>query len=353
MSLGGKTTETQSIDPDLKAAALANLQMAQRVGQLGSVPYKGATVAGMQPAQIGAMQNLNTGLEAFGFSGSPIPAAGDLSPYGIYQQQLAQMAPGQRAFIESMFINPVTGAAPTMQFGYQPPAPMAPTAPAAPAAPVERGGGGGAERAAAMAATSRAAGGGNRSTTSLATPASYLPGGVNTRNPGSLANRVVAAMAPAQGAPTAANRPVARAVATTNPSKATLESMAKAAAANAATRPVTVAASGGGSGSMSTAAANAAAANKAAEAKAAAEREARDRIAAAERDRAAANKAAEAKAAAERQARDRIAAAERDRAAANKAAAEKAKQDAAKGKGGKSGPSNSGSKSSVGSAGRR
>jgi hypothetical protein len=327
MSLGGKTTETQSIDPDLKAAALANLQMAQRVGQLGFTPYKGATVAGMQPAQIGAMQNLNTGLEAFGFSGSPIPAAGDLSPYGIYQQQLAQMAPGQRAFIESMFINPVTGAAPTMQFGYQPPAPMAPTAPAAPAAPaapVERGGGG-AERAAAMAEAARAAGGGNRSTTSLATPASYLPGGVNTRNPGSLANRVVAAMTPAQGAPTAANRPVARAVATTNPSKATQESMAKAAAANAASRPVTVAASGGGSGSMSTAAANAAAANK----------------------------AAEAKAAAERQARDRIAAAERDRAAANKAASEKAKQDAAKGKGGKSGPSNSGSKSSGGSAGRR
>ena len=236
MSLGGKTTETQSIDPDLKAAALANMQMAQRVGQLGFMPYKGATVAGMQPAQIGAMQNLNTGLEAFGLGGSPIPAAGDLSPYGIYQQQLAQMAPGQRAFIESMFINPVTGAAPTMQFGYQPPAPMAPTAPAAPAAPVERGGGG-AERAAAMAEAARVAGGGNRSTTSLATPASYLPGGVNTRNPGSLANRVVAAMTPAQGAPTAANRPVARAVATTNPSKATLESMAKAAAANAASKP--------------------------------------------------------------------------------------------------------------------
>ena len=197
MSLGGKTTN--SIDPDLKAAALANLQMAQQVGQLGFVPYKGATVAGMQPAQIGAAQNLNTGLEAFGFSGSPIPAAGDLGPYGIYQQQLTAMDPGQRAFIESMFINPVTGAAPTMQFGYQPPAQMAPTA------PVERGGGGGggAERAAAMAAASRAAGGGNRSTTSLATPASYAPGGVNTRNPGSLANRVAAAATSRPAGPTA------------------------------------------------------------------------------------------------------------------------------------------------------
>lgn len=112
MSLGGKTTQTQSIDPDLKAASLANLQMAQKVGQLGFVPYQGATVAGLQPAQIAAMQNTNTGLGAFGLGGSPIPAAGDLSPYAIYQQQLAQMAPGQRAFIDSMFINPLTGAAP-------------------------------------------------------------------------------------------------------------------------------------------------------------------------------------------------------------------------------------------------
>jgi hypothetical protein len=228
MSLGGKTKETQQIDPDLKAAALGQLDMARRVGQLGFVPYKGATVAGLQPAQIAAMQNLNTGLEAFGLGTSAVPTGGDLSPYGIYQQQLAQMAPGQRAFIESMFINPMTGAAPGMQFGAQ----AAPTAASAtPAAPVERGGGG-AGRAAEMAEAARAAGGGNRSTTSLATPASYLPGGVNTRNPGSLANRVAAAASAPQRAPTASNRPVARAVATTNPSKATKESMAKAAAAN-------------------------------------------------------------------------------------------------------------------------
>ena len=199
MSLGGKTTQTQSIDPDLKAAALGQLDMARRVGQLGFVPYKGATVAGLQPAQIAAMQNLNTGLEAFGLGTSAVPTGGDLSPYGIYEQQLAQMAPGQRAFIESMFINPMTGAAPGMQFGAQ----AAPTAASAtPAAPVERGGGG-AGRAAEMAEAARAAGGGNRSTTSLATPASYAPGGVNTRNPGSLANRVAAAATSRPAGPTA------------------------------------------------------------------------------------------------------------------------------------------------------
>jgi hypothetical protein len=67
----------------------------------------------------------------------------------------------------------------------------------------------------------------------MATIGSYLPGGVNTNNPGSRINQAAAALSRPQGAPTQANKPVARDVATTNPSKATKESMAKAAAANA------------------------------------------------------------------------------------------------------------------------
>jgi hypothetical protein len=119
MSLGGKTKETQQIDPALRDAALAQLDMARAVGQLGFVPYKGATVAGMQPNQIAAMQNTNAGLSAFGLGTAAVPTGGDLSPYAIYQQQLAQMDPGQREFIQSMFINPMTGAAPTRTFGPQ------------------------------------------------------------------------------------------------------------------------------------------------------------------------------------------------------------------------------------------
>jgi hypothetical protein len=119
MSFGGKTKETQQIDPALRDASLAQLDMARAVGQLGFVPYKGDTVAGFQPGQIAAMQNTNTGLEAFGLGTSAVPAAGNLSPYAIYQQQLAQMDPGQREFIQSMFINPMTGAAPTQTFGPQ------------------------------------------------------------------------------------------------------------------------------------------------------------------------------------------------------------------------------------------
>lgn len=200
MSLGGKQTETQSIDPDLKRAALANLEMAKKVGQLGFVPYTGATVAGMQPAQIAAMQGTNMGAEAFGLPTSAIPTGGDLSPYAMYQEALANMAPAQRAFIESMFINPTTGAAPTMTFGAQPPA-----------APdqsiinrIMSGGGGGGSY---MPITSS-------NTRSLNTPLSYLPGGVNTRNPSSLVNTTAARLtSPTQKAPTSAQRPVSRSTA--------------------------------------------------------------------------------------------------------------------------------------------
>lgn len=225
MSLGGKTTETKQIDPALRDAALEQLAMAKRVGQLGFVPYKGATVAGMQPGQIAAMQNMNAGLDAFGFGGTPLPAAGDLSPYAMYQEQLAQMAPGQRAFIDAMFINPMTGQMQAMPYGSGN-AEAPGTTPASPAAAVMREGGG----REGMGMTV----GGGRPTTSMASIGARLPGGIDTRNPGSMANRVAAAMSGPQSAPTQANRPVARSVATTNPSASTRASMAKAAASNSA-----------------------------------------------------------------------------------------------------------------------
>jgi hypothetical protein len=128
MSLGGKQTTTKKIDPALEAQAKQNLDMARQVGQLGFVPYTGATVAGLQPDQIAAIQNTNAGLSAFGLGTAPVPQGGDLSPYATYQAALAQMAPGQRKFIESMFINPMTGAAPKRTFEPKKPPPAAPKA---------------------------------------------------------------------------------------------------------------------------------------------------------------------------------------------------------------------------------
>lgn len=117
MSLGGTTTSSSSVDPDLKRAALENLEMAKAVGQLGYVPYKGPEVAGMSPGQIAAMQGTNMGAAAFGLPTSAVPTGADLSSYDLYTQALNNMAPGQRAFIEAMFIDPITGAAPTQTFG--------------------------------------------------------------------------------------------------------------------------------------------------------------------------------------------------------------------------------------------
>lgn len=119
MSLGGKTTTTggTTIDPALKAAALENLAMAKKIGQLGYVPYTGDTVAGMQPGQISAIQSGNLGANAFGLPEMAVPTGQNLNPYAAYTDALANIPAGQRAFIESMFINPQTGAAPTMDYG--------------------------------------------------------------------------------------------------------------------------------------------------------------------------------------------------------------------------------------------
>jgi hypothetical protein len=204
MSLGGKTKETQQIDPALKDAALEQLATAKRVGQLGFVPYQGATVAGLQPGQIAAMQNTNAGLEAFGLGGSPIPAAGDLSPYAMYQEQLAKMAPGQRAFIDAMFINPMTGQMQAMPYGSGNATAFAQMTPSQMATAAAMPAGGGSGRAAEMVAQG---GGAGRSTTSMATPGAYMPGGIYTRNPGSVANRVAAALSGPQRAPTQSDRP--------------------------------------------------------------------------------------------------------------------------------------------------
>lgn len=204
MSLGGKQTQTQSIDPALRAAALENLALAKQVGQLGFVPYTEATVAGLSPSQLAARQNTNMGAEAFGLTPAAAPMTGDLSPYQIYQTALSNMAPGQRAFIESMFINPMTGAGPTAAF-MQPPAP-----PQAPRSPLDMapGRGEGGNRDEQRAKPVGGGGGGGSRDFRSSELASRLPGGVNTRNPSSALNRAAAAVtSKPQKAPTSKDRP--------------------------------------------------------------------------------------------------------------------------------------------------
>lgn len=227
MSGGGKggTTTTEVRIPEwLEAAARGNIGRAESVAGLGYTPYYGPDVAAMTPMQTAAGQGINTAAGAFGLGttdlsmGMPAPQtfAGGVQGYssgGLYDEALAELqrrAPGQYNAMTGMFINPITGQMPagaTASGGAGASAGANSTVPT-----TQRQEGGAGDRAAALA--SRQSGDrGNPGTTSIATPASFAPGGVNTRNPNSAVNRVAAALSGPQSAPTQANRPISRSTA--------------------------------------------------------------------------------------------------------------------------------------------
>lgn len=200
---GGKSTTEVKIPEWLESAARSNIGRAENVAALGPMPYYGPDVAAMTPMQTAAGQGINTAAGAFGLGttdlsmGMPAPQtfAGGVQGYssgGLYDQSLAELqrrAPGQYDAITGMFINPRTGAAP-LSFGSSvpamPPMAAAPVTYPQPAPVVDRGG--------SDRAPLAFGGGAGRSTTSMATPASFAPGGVNTRNPNSAVNRAAAAV---------------------------------------------------------------------------------------------------------------------------------------------------------------
>ena len=355
---GGSTTSTVEVPAFLENAARSNLAKADTLSRIGYTPYYGPDVAAMTPSQMAAIQGTNTAALSFGLPSVADPTAGMSQPLsfggvpayssgGIYDQALAELQrrqPSQYNALRAPFIDPVTGAQPAAPFGFGGTGPgvldMGMAAPSPVVAPVVRDGGGGS--GSMSSGMSAAPAGGGRSTTSMATPASFLPGGVNTNNPSSVVNRVAASLAPPQAPPTAANKPVARPSVVASQPTAPSAAATKAAADKAAAER---------------AAADKAAASKAAADKAAAERAARDKIAAAEK--AAADKAAATKAAADKAAATKAAA---EKAAATKAAAEKAaatkaaasKVAASKAAPSKAAPSKSApSKSTTSSGGRR
>ena len=210
---GGSTTSTVKIPAWLEQAAQANIRRAEDVAAIGNVPYYGPDVAAMTPMQTSAGQGINTAAGAFGLGtndlsmGMPAPQtfAGGVQGYssgGLYDQALRELqmrAPGQYDAITGMFINPQTGAAP-LSFGKNVPPIAMPNLPA----PVSYGDGGG-----GGLAFGAPAGGGSLSGLA-STVGSYMPGGVNTRNPSSLFNTGAAAarnLVSSQREPTVSNRP--------------------------------------------------------------------------------------------------------------------------------------------------
>ena len=238
MAGGGSETTSVEIPAFLQDAAQRNLARADQVSQIGYTPYYGPDVAAMTPMQIAAMQNTGAAASAFGLPTVADPMAGmptaqtfaggvqGYSSAPLFQQSLEALRvnnPGQYAAIQSLFVDPRTGAAP---FGITS-MPMGGGAPQSYGQPMQEYG---SSRDYGSTAADRIAQGsyGGPASSGLS---SYLPGGVNTRNPGSLANRLAAGLTSRmQGAPTAASRPAPK-------SKSTSKSVSDSRAAAKKTAP--------------------------------------------------------------------------------------------------------------------
>jgi len=94
---GGSTTSQITIPEYIDAAARRNLDKAERISQIGFVPYEGADVAGGMPEPTAYAGGVR------GYSAAPL--------YQEAVQTLGEKRPGQKAFIDSFFINPYTGGA--------------------------------------------------------------------------------------------------------------------------------------------------------------------------------------------------------------------------------------------------
>ena len=126
---GGSTSTSVSIPEYIEEAAKQNLAKAEGISQIGYVPYYGPSVAAFTPFQQASFQQTADTASAFGLGpqtpmsqqdimgGMPAPTeyAGGVMGYSsqpLYQQAVDQLAaerPAQAEYIESFFIDPVTG----------------------------------------------------------------------------------------------------------------------------------------------------------------------------------------------------------------------------------------------------
>ena len=126
MGRSSNTTEVK-VPEYLENAARQNIDLGNRISQIGYVPYYGPDVAAMTPMQMAAGDNIGAAASAFGLAmptstGAGMPTATDyngMSAYSsgaLYDQALAELqqrAPAQFEALRAMFIDPVTGELPS------------------------------------------------------------------------------------------------------------------------------------------------------------------------------------------------------------------------------------------------
>ena len=126
MGKGGSTTSVE-IPPYIEEAAKRNLNRADKISSIGSVPLSyGPTVAAFTPMQQSSFANTANvasafglaspqGLDMYGGLGAPTTYANGVTAYSaapLYDQTLAAFGaarPGQKSYIDSFFIDPFTG----------------------------------------------------------------------------------------------------------------------------------------------------------------------------------------------------------------------------------------------------
>jgi hypothetical protein len=136
MSKGGSNTSSTQVPAWLENAAIENINKGRDVSQIGYTPYYGPDVAAFNPMQQQSMQSTGNAASAFGLAPQGFDAmagipeaqtfAGGVQGYSsapLYEQSLDKLfanAPAQYNAINSMFIDPFTGAAPRSGYGATP-----------------------------------------------------------------------------------------------------------------------------------------------------------------------------------------------------------------------------------------
>mgnify|MGYP003676002665 CR=1 FL=1 len=128
MSFGGSTSQETAIPEYITEAAKKNLERAELVSNIGYIPYIGPDVAAFSPMQEAGFQSTENLANAFGMGsgmsqqdimggmGEPTQYANGVrgySSYPLYEEALEELAKqraGQKQYIDSLFIDPFTGA---------------------------------------------------------------------------------------------------------------------------------------------------------------------------------------------------------------------------------------------------
>lgn len=114
---GGSKTQQVQIPAWMEDVAKRNLARAEAMSKVGYQPYYGTDVVGFGPTGDMARQaNIDAAI-AFGMApeGTKATRIGDMSSGTLYDQAVAEAArrnPGQEAYYNHFFIDPLTGAMP-------------------------------------------------------------------------------------------------------------------------------------------------------------------------------------------------------------------------------------------------